>query len=426
MGLALKVFEPSHVLDNSGIRIGDYLEINLEYRKNKKILLGRKNIRLSSNDVSQNIGEQNISLKGAFGQNVDVLIVLTNLYVDKVISPRYKIVSQNGTLFKLNGNYTLEAFIERGDILEIFHNKIRFLSRENNFSFDKNIYEEFLEKDQLILSDLPILLEGQTGTGKTTLAKRIHEKSKREGNFIHLNISAFSNSLLESELFGHIKGAFTGANANKRGAFKEADGGTLFLDEIDSLPHEIQIKLLLFLDNQIIRPVGSDIEFHVNCRLIFASGTKLNQLVEQLRMRKDFFYRLNTGVTFSLSSLRDNPEVINHICQQFCLKNYVTLDTKLKEFYQTLPWPGNIRQLNATLKRKRVIAKSRKLTFDEYDDEFISQSSELSNINLDSVKSMDEVKKVYAKKVFEDHEFNYTIASKKLGISRKTLKRLME
>jgi hypothetical protein len=159
---------------------------------------------------------------------------------------RYCFKSLTHNPFKINGNYSLESFVERGDCIEIGFNKI-FFEKDTKSNVEAN---ELLNLNESSLqSSIPILIEGETGTGKTRLAKQIHEKSGRAGNFIHLNLSSFSTSLLESELFGHIKGAFTGALFSKKGALLEAHKGTLFLDEIDSLSLDLQTKLLLFLDN---------------------------------------------------------------------------------------------------------------------------------------------------------------------------------
>ena len=166
---------------------------------------------------------------------------------------RYLLKSCHQIPFRINGSYCFEAFLERGDIVEIGFNRLQFLKSNTQL---KVLSEEHLIPDSIIQSQLNLLIEGETGTGKTTLAKKIHEKSGRSGRFIHLNLSSFSSNLIESELFGHIKGSFTGATTNKTGAILEAHKGTLFLDEIDSLNLELQTKLLLFLDNYEVRPVG--------------------------------------------------------------------------------------------------------------------------------------------------------------------------
>src|SRR5690606_12983163 len=127
---------------------------------------------------------------------------------------------------------------------------------------------ELNSSKKIIQSNLPILIEGETGTGKTTLAKSIHQMSERSGEFVHVNLSAFSENLMESELFGHLKGAFTGAYNDKKGAIERANNGTLFLDEIDSTSIAVQTKLLLFLDNYKLSPVGSGVMKKINCRIL--------------------------------------------------------------------------------------------------------------------------------------------------------------
>ena len=161
-------------------------------------------------------------------------------------------------------------------------------------------------EQNLINSDLKILISGETGTGKSHLARKVHEKSGRLGEFVAINLSSFNPQLIESELFGHKKGSFTGAIHDKTGAFSMAKNGTLFLDEIDSLPLDLQTKLLTFIDNKKFRRVGDTKEESINTRLIFASGRPLEQLVEQGSFRKDLFFRLKSGHSVEMASLRND------------------------------------------------------------------------------------------------------------------------
>ncbi len=194
------------------------------------------------------------------------------------------------TDFRLNGQWVSKATLRRGDVIDFALNRFVFDRQEQS----KEIQTIPISM-QLIKSNLPILIEGETGTGKTTLAKRIHEQSQQNGRFVHLNLASFSTSLIESELFGHIKGAFTGAVRDKSGAFVEANQGTLFLDEIDSLPLSLQTKLLLFLDDGFVRPVGSTHSRKVKTRIIAASGSSLKNKVQTGFMRADFYHRLASG-----------------------------------------------------------------------------------------------------------------------------------
>lgn len=330
-----------------------------------------------------------------------------------------KVIS--GTAIKVNGTYTLETFIEINDVVEIGFNKL-VLKRE---SADQQGFIERLlcENEKAMNSKLPILLEGETGTGKTSLARKIHERSGRMGAFVHLNIAALANNLVESELFGHLKGSFTGASSDKKGAFHLAHGGTLFLDEIDSLSLDLQTKLLLFLDDYKFRSVGSLCDTKVDTRLIFSSGQKMKVLLEKGLIRKDFYFRLSHGVVLNLPTLRDRPELILEFCHNFMLAQKVSLSPKLMDFYCSLPWPGNFRQLKGHLERKLIFNSKTKMEFDQYDEKLIGQSSELAGIHTAiDFPTLECVKKNYMQKVYFHHNKNIVQTAKVLNISERTLR----
>ena len=343
---------------------------------------------------------------------------------------RYLLRTIEGSPFKRNGGFANEAFIERGDRIEMGHNVLEISwggkQKEELFPVDA-------QSERIIHSGLPVLISGETGTGKTTLAKKIHELSRSSRPFVHLNLSAFSSNLLESELFGHVKGAFTGAVSDKQGAFREARNGTLFLDEIDSLPMEVQTKLLIFLDEFKIRPVGSNIEREVNCRLVCASGSDLKTLVKKGRVRKDFYYRIASGLRIDLPSMRYNDDLVEKLCQRFCLDNKVTMAPNLIDFYKTLPWPGNIRQLYGHLKKKTVYSGGQKLVYDKFDEDLAVESSDLARITFKDSQDMEEsdwtledMKREYVKSMYFRCGQNAAVAAKRLAISPKSVKNIME
>lgn len=338
---------------------------------------------------------------------------------------RYYLQVKQGGAVRLNGTYVFEALIERGDICELGFNELKFMSGEKNLKQQSQIDHYLKKYKRLIQSDLPILIQGETGVGKTTLARKIHENSGAIGHFVHLNIASFSPQLIESELFGHVKGAFTGAYGDKKGAFKQAENGTLFIDEIDSLPWELQTKLLIFLDEFKARAVGDTREYRVHTRLIFASGRKLSGLVETKLMRKDFYFRLTSGHVFKMQALRDEPEYVIQCCKKFELKHNVLLDKKLMEFYASLPWPGNYRQLMGHLLQKKVLAHGKKFTFDETDHKLIEQSSALSEID-NSIMTLKQAKLSYAQKAFLKCDKNYHLTAEKLSISTRSLKTMLQ
>jgi len=341
----------------------------------------------------------------------------------KEIRKRYYLEVLRGGAVRHNGNLTKGVFVERGDICEIGYNVLSFEAQSLGPSQDS--MSSFVENNKrLITSRLPILIEGETGTGKTSLAKKIHAESGVIGKFVHINLSAFSQSLIESELFGHVKGAFTGAIHDKKGAFEQAHRGTLFIDEIDSLPISLQTKLLLFFDDFTARAVGGSRNYKVKTRLLFASGRELKGLVSKGAMRADFYYRLSSGKILSLKPLRDSSNLVKNFCLEFSDKNNIFLTRSLIDFYTTLPWPGNYRQLKGHLERKVALSSSRKIDFDESDESMIEGSSELEMIH-DDLMSLKDIKIMYAKKVYRKSRENIAISARKLGISSKSLKLLI-
>lgn len=343
----------------------------------------------------------------------------------KIKYKRFLIKVIEGAPIKLNGIFTYEAYVERGDICEIGYNQLRFFFNEVQSDFDPQL-KMIQRNSRIVHSSLPILLEGETGVGKTSLARKIHEFSGKKGQFVHLNLSAISANLIESELFGHTKGAFTGAINDKKGAFRNAQNGTLFLDEIDSLPIEIQTKLLTFLDNFEVIPVGANKPVSINTRLIVASGKNLWEEVSLKNMRKDFYFRVSSGKTFRLKPLRDNPERIQKFCEIFQVKENIVITKKLVEFYLSLPWPGNYRQLKSHLIRKKVLSKGTRLDFDQEDQVLLESSSELFNIEMEqTTSSLEEMKKIYAKKVYHQCDCNYSRAAVLLKITPRSLKGLL-
>lgn len=334
---------------------------------------------------------------------------------------RYLFRSLGDSPFKHNGTMTFEAFVERGDTIELGYNRLHFPRPKPHL---KLAPDESLLSEEMMKSALNVMIEGETGTGKTTLAKKIHEESGRSGPFVHLNLSSFSPGLIESELFGHVKGAFTGALTEKKGAILEAHKGTLFLDEIDSLSLELQTKLLLFLDNHEVRAVGGSHSVQAKVRLIFASGTPLKKLLKEEKMRRDFYYRLTSGIVVSLESLRKNPEKIKEFCHQFEREHFCILTEDLIEFYSQCSWPGNFRQLASHLHKKRVLSGGKKLILEKSD--YFLKEEDSSPVTLDAEwKTLEQVKQDYCLSIFNRTDRNITRASKLLEISPNTLKAML-
>ena len=207
-----------------------------------------------------------------------------------------------------------------------------------------------------------VLIQGESGTGKELIARLIHDLSPRSQNPMTIvNCAALSEHLLESELFGHEKGAFTGASALRRGRFEEADGGTLFLDEIGELDNSVQVKLLRFLQEKEYQRVGGNRTFHSDVRVISATNRDLEKEIEKGRFREDLFYRLNV-VSINIPPLRDRredlPPLMTHFLRQFSKENGLNIkgfSSKARDLLMKYDYPGNVRELENILERAVVI-----------------------------------------------------------------------
>lgn len=224
---------------------------------------------------------------------------------------------------------------------------------------------------QVARSNASVLLMGETGTGKELIAKAIHQLSQRgSGPFVRVNCGALTESLLESELFGHVRGSFTGAVANRTGRFEAAHTGTIFLDEINSTTPKLQVKLLRVLQEREFERVGDTQTIRVDVRVVAASNHDLETLVEREQFREDLFYRLNVVQIF-LPPLRerpeDIPELVAHFLQIYNEENdryVVHIQDKAMQALQAYRWPGNVRELQNVIERAVVMATGDELTCD--------------------------------------------------------------
>ena len=233
------------------------------------------------------------------------------------------------------------------------------------------IREVYALTRRVAASSATVLLTGETGTGKELVARAVHELSPRtSGPFIRVNCGALSESLLESELFGHVKGAFTNAFENRTGRFEAAHGGTIFLDEVNSMTQTLQVKLLRVLQEHEFERVGDSRTIHVDCRIVAATNRDLLNEIEREKFREDLFYRLNV-VSIYLPSLRerleDVPLLVNHFVEDYAEENSRPVPKVAAEFIgymQRYAWPGNVRELQNYIERAIVLAPGDTLTAD--------------------------------------------------------------
>ncbi len=271
-------------------------------------------------------------------------------------------------------------------------------------------------------SNIPILIEGESGTGKELLAKYIHSNSQRKDNpFIAINCSAIPENLFESELFGHVKGAFTTAIKDRIGRLELADGGTLFLDEVAEIPKQMQVKLLRFLQNMEFERVGESITRKVDVRIISATNRKVENDLASGHLREDFYYRI-VGVRFNIPPLRDRKEDIETLLNYFILKygnqRNITIQEEAKKLIFDYDWPGNVREFETVVKRLLVFAKDNIIKSDYLPEEIKNFS--LKQSQLTSPQKIDELEKQHIIDVLKIAP-TAKEAAKILGISETTL-----
>ncbi|TVQ76319.1 MAG: GAF domain-containing protein [Bradymonadales bacterium] len=275
-----------------------------------------------------------------------------------------------------------------------------------------------------------VLIQGETGTGKEVLAREIHRQSSRaQRDFVAINCSAIPESLLESELFGYKKGAFTGAASDRQGLIKKADGGSLFLDEIGDLPLHMQAKLLRVLQDKSFFPVGSTQEQVSDFRLIAATHRPLEEAVEQGIFRQDLYFRINT-ICFELPPLRERSEDLLDLAQEFIQlaanehkKKVKSLDQAAASALLQQAWPGNIRQLQNAIQRAVVLKSPEEEVMKAEDFQFLSEKSAPTTGMAKLSEAKEEFIKDYVKKAILIHQGNKTKAAKALGVDPKTLYR---
>ncbi len=315
---------------------------------------------------------------------------------------------------------------------------LRMQHNQLNKDIDKNFFDMigaapsmqkvFNTISKVAETDANVLILGENGTGKELAARALHRQSlKKDKAFISVDMGSLSHSLFESELFGHVKGAFTNAVDEKPGRFEIASRGTLFLDEIGNIPIELQAKLLAVLQNRQVTRVGSNKPKQIDIRLICATNMPIYQMVEEKKFRQDLLYRINT-VEIHLPPLRERREDI-----QLLAEHYLTLfrkkynkqqlafhETTLRMF-ENYPWFGNVRELQHSIERAAIMCETDILL----PSDFFLQNSSKNNFTINT-SNLDEVEKQTIKKVLSKNNGNISQAAKELGLTRTSLYRRME
>jgi len=284
-------------------------------------------------------------------------------------------------------------------------------------------------------TDASVLIVGASGTGKELIAEAIHQNSARkDAAFVKVNLGGISSSLFESEMFGHVKGAFTDAKHDRKGRFEIADGGTIFLDEIGDLNLECQVKLLRVLQDRTYEVLGSSITRSVDLRVVSATNRNLPELIEHGDFREDLLYRLNL-IAIHIPVLRDRsddiPLLVNHFLESIASvyrRPGVSINEAGLQWLQKLPWPGNIRELRQLVERAVLLSNSTTLDVGDIERALQMQPAEPTPQKLPAIGSMtlDEMERSMVEKAMAQYNNNVSKVAEALGISRAALYRRLE
>jgi DNA-binding NtrC family response regulator len=275
-------------------------------------------------------------------------------------------------------------------------------------------------------SDKPVVIQGESGTGKELVARAIHHASPlADKPLVTINCAALAEQLLESELFGHEQGAFTGAIAKKQGLFEVADGGTLFIDEFGEMSGGLQVKLLRVLQDGTMRRVGSVTERRVKVRVIAATNRDLEKEVQEKRFREDLYYRINV-LGIALPPLRERRDDIELFARHFAGPEW-TFDDDVLPVLRAYSWPGNVRQLQNTIERAKVLAEDDRIELKNFPRAVVeSGSSQVGSLRDSSELDLESVNRRHVEETYLRYERNKTRTAKALGINRRSLYRLFE
>ena len=335
--------------------------------------------------------------------------------------------SKNGVF--LNGNRIYQAALGHNDLIKIGQQVFTFSFERYNQkwqlatqSANEKWNEQLARLPHLAQNNFPILILGSSGTGKEVLSQLIHKNSSRsENTMVSINCGALTESLVESELFGHVKGSYTGAVSDRKGAFLSAKNGTLFLDEIGELPLSLQPRLLRAIETQEIKPVGSDRVLKTDVRIVAATHQNLKEKVEKKEFREDLYYRLNV-VTIQVPNLQDRMQDFENFLEVFSMEQGISFSDLAVEELQKYSWPGNIREL------KNIVARAKALFGNRTVDKKMAQtllnqeeSTNSSNVDLKTSLNLKEIEKKLILNLLKKYRGHQTKVASELGMPRSTL-----
>lgn len=316
-------------------------------------------------------------------------------------------------------------------------NFCQWLASEERFRFGRMVGNSaqmqrvFEMIARIARTDITVLIQGESGTGKELVAAAVHESSGRARRpFVVVNCGAIPESLLESELFGHVRGAFTGAITNKKGLFEEAHMGTIFLDEIGELPQQLQVKLLRFLQDNVIRKVGGNANIQLDVRVLAATNRDLEEMVTEGKFRSDLYYRLNV-IRLDLPALHerldDIPVLAKHFLRKFAArmrKPAAVLSKEALHKLRSYSWPGNVRELENALERAVALSLDQEINADDLPDHL--RHHRAPTISSNARPTLKEMEQRYILETVEHCNNNYDEAARMLGIGRTTLWRKLK
>lgn len=343
--------------------------------------------------------------------------------------------SEHGTY--VNSARVIESILNDGDLLSLGYADfvIHDLKKQKKSLplTSKSDYwsEQLLALANVAQTEFPVLLLGPSGTGKDVIARNLHQTSSRsEAPFLSVNCSALTETLVESELFGHVKGSFTGAVGDRKGAFEAARGGTLFLDEIGDLPYSLQAKILRAIENEEIRPVGSDRTIKTNVRIIAATHQNLIQKIQEGAFRSDLYYRLNV-ITVNVPALKERLEDFDDILYSFAKQMKVRFSYNAILRLKKHDWPGNIRELRNLVARASALYPKQYINEDHIDlllhkkDRYLHMSGhtglQYGENSSQSLSVIKEIEKQMIIKRLAANQGNQKVTALDLGMPKSTL-----